>query len=235
MCLPDAVLITRPEPGASQTAVRVAALGFEPVMAPALAIEPADPKLPACGKIAAVLVTSGNALAACLPAFRDSLVITVGDATAARARGMGFSRVVSAAGDGDALAGLVARDRPIGEGSLLLAVGQGHGVALATTLRRHGFRVVRRVTYRACPTNALPDAAVAALRAGRVRAALFFSADTARAFVTTVQQSALTETVRTIDALAIGAAAGVALQALPWRRIGVAAQPNQDAMLAQLR
>jgi hypothetical protein len=38
-----------------------------------------------------------------------------------------------------------------------------------------------------------------------------------------------------VDALAIGQVAAVALQALPWRRICVAARPNQDAMLALLR
>jgi hypothetical protein len=38
-----------------------------------------------------------------------------------------------------------------------------------------------------------------------------------------------------VDALAIGQAAAVALQALPWRRICVAARPNQDAMLALLQ
>jgi hypothetical protein len=38
-----------------------------------------------------------------------------------------------------------------------------------------------------------------------------------------------------MDALAIGEAAAVALQALPWRRIRVAARPTQDAMLALLR
>jgi uroporphyrinogen-III synthase len=85
------------------------------------------------------------------------------------------------------------------------------------------------------PVRTLPQGAAAALRAGQVRAVLFFSAETARAFVGLVHRAGLQETVRTVDACAIGAAAGVALQALPWRRIGVAATPDQDAMLALLR
>jgi uroporphyrinogen-III synthase len=102
-------------------------------------------------------------------------------------------------------------------------------------MRSAEFRVVRRVVYRSCPAIALPDAATTALRAGEVRAALFFSAETARVFIRLIRQEGLRETVRGVDAFAIGAAAGVALQALPWRRIGVAVKPTQDAMLALLR
>ena len=233
MCLADAILITRPEPGASETAARVVALGFTPVLAPALTIEPLGGCLPAVA--AAVLATSGNALAPCFPAFRDTLLYAVGDATAARAREMGFSRVVSAARDAVALAALAARDLRPSDGTLLLVSGQGQGLSLAADLRQSGFRVSRRVVYRAAPARLLPSAAIEALRAERIRAALFFSAATAQTFVLLLQNAGLREVVRSVDALAIGAAAGVALQALPWRRIGVAAKPTQDAMLALLR
>jgi uroporphyrinogen-III synthase len=55
------VLVTRPSPDAEATAVLVADLGFEPVLAPMLVIERlAAPKLPA--RIDAVVLTSRNAL-----------------------------------------------------------------------------------------------------------------------------------------------------------------------------
>lgn len=229
-----AILITRPEPGASATAARVAALGFEPVLAPFLTIEVLNPRMPNPATIAAVLVTSGNALPACLPLFRDTPLLTVGDATADKARRMGFSRVVSAGGDAAALADLIRRTRRPEDGTLLLAVGQGHAAALAEALRCDGFRVVRRVTYRSRPVRRLVPAAEQALRARQVRAALFFSAETARSFVRAAQAAGLSDTLHDTDAMAIGAAAGVALQALPWRRVAVAAQPTQDALLALL-
>ncbi len=233
MCLADAILITRPEPGAGDTASRVAALGFEPLLAPVFTIERVPARLPSA--VAAVLATSANALAPCFPAFHHLPLYTVGDATAARARAMGFGRVVSASGDAEALAAAVIRDLRPADGTLLLASGQGQGMPLAATLRQAGFRVLRRTVYRAVPSRALPDAAVGALRAGTVRAGLFFSAETARTFVRLIQNARLGETVRSVEALAIGAAAGVALQGLPWRRVGVAAKPTQDAMLALLR
>ena len=230
-----AILITRPEPGASETAVRVAAMGLRPVIAPCLRIEPCDANLPAPGVAAAVLVTSGNALAACWPALRDTPLLTVGDATAAKARDMGFAHAASAAGDAEALVALAIRAHRPEDGSLLLAVGQGQGLKVAVTLRRAGFRVIRRVVYRSVPIPNLPEAADAALRSGAVRAALFFSAETARAFVRAIQEGGGPDLVRSTEAVSIGPAAAVALRALPWRRIGVAAQPTQDAMLALLR
>ena len=233
--MPEAILITRPEPGASETADRVAALGFVPLIAPCLTIEAISPQLPLPQAVAAVLVTSGNALADCLSGFRDTPLFAVGDATAARARASGFVRVTSASGDAAVLATLVGRERRPDDGVLLLACGQGQGGALAASLRQSGFRVLRRVVYRSCPVTTLPTAAVDALRDGRVRAALFFSAETARAFVRSIRRAGLSERVGVVDACAIGAAAGVALQVLPWRRVRVAAKPTQEAMLALLR
>jgi uroporphyrinogen-III synthase len=232
--LPDAaVLITRPEPGASETAARVAALGWQPVVAPLLVIQSRQVHAPR--SLQAILVTSGNAIAA-LPASHRALpLLAVGDATAARARAAGFTRVESAAGDADALAALaVRRCDPVGA-PLLLASGQGQGGELATTLRASRFRVLRRVAYAAEPVRALPQAMREALSSGAVHAALFFSAETARTAVRLLRRARLHDAVRNVDALAIGGPAAVALEALRWRCIRVAEQPNQDAMLALLR
>jgi uroporphyrinogen-III synthase len=226
--LPDTgrgVLITRPEPGGSETATRVAALGYRPVAAP----------LPAAERLHAILVTSGNAIPSLPASHRHLPLLAVGAATAARARDAGFTQVNSADGDANALAELAARSCDPRAGPLLLASGRGQGEGLAADLRARGFRVVRRVVYVASPASALPDVARHAFASGGLEAALFFSAETARQCVRLLQAARLREAVRSVNALAIGQAAAVALQALPWRRICVAARPNQDAMLALLR
>lgn len=235
MSLPDTILIARPEPGATETARRVAAMGLTPLISPALTIEALSMSLPPAEGVAAVLVTSGNALPALPATFHNTPLFAVGDATAARAERLGFGRVASASGEAGALAALVGRGCAPNGPPLLLVSGQGQGMALASALRAKGFRVLRRAVYRSRPVRVLLAEVSATLRARQVRAALFFSAETARAFVHLIRREQLVETVRAIDAFAIGAAAGVALEALPWRRIGVAATPNQDAMLALLR
>ena len=229
------VLITRPEPGASETAARVAALGYQPVVAPLLGISILHATLPPSGNLQAILATSGNAIPGLPVSHRHLPLFAVGEATAARARAAGFAQVSSADGDFGALAALVARRCDPDAGPLLLACGREQGQALVRDLRARGYSVVRRVVYAAAPPRVLPDAARNAFEAGSLTAALFFSAETARQCVRLLRAARLHEAVRSVDALAIGRPAAVALQALPWRQIRVAAQPNQDAMLALLR
>jgi uroporphyrinogen-III synthase len=229
------VLITRPEPGASATATGVVALGLRPVMAPLLAIRWLQVAIPPSARLQAILVTSGNALAMLPDSHRHLPLYAVGRATAERAQSQGFERVTSADGDADALCDLVTRSCPPGGPPLLLASGRHQGNPLATELRKRGFSVVRRVVYAAEPVQSLPDAALDELRIGSLRAALFFSAETARTWVRLVQSLPLREAVSELDAVAISQPAAVALEALPWRRVRVAVRPNQDAMLALLR
>jgi uroporphyrinogen-III synthase len=226
------VLITRPEPGATQTAERLTALGLFPVIAPVLSILAKDVRSP--GHVAATLLTSRNAIAACPPSLHGNPVFAVGTATAALAKEAGFRRVFNADGDATALASLVADALSPTHGSLFLPAGQGQGRDLAASLRQRGFQVIRRVAYHTVRLPALPEAAATHLRRGQLAAAMFFSAETSRHFVRLLRAAALTDTVRDVDAVSISERAAVALRHLPWRRISVAAKPNQDAMLVLL-
>jgi uroporphyrinogen-III synthase len=171
-----------------------------------------------------------------LPASHRHLpLFAVGVATARRAHAAGFEQVTSADANAEALAVLLAQTcDPLAE-PLLLVTGQDQGTALAANLRTRGFRVVRRVVYAAVPAMILPEPVHHVFAAGALSSALFFSADTAKTCVRLLRAARLDHTVATVDALAIGPSTAVALQPLPWRRIRVAAQPNQDAMLALLR
>jgi uroporphyrinogen-III synthase len=230
--LADLVLVTRPEPGASETAARLAALGRQPLVAPVLRIAPRVVSLTRSPQ--AVLVTSGNALPALPTSLHGRPLLAVGEATAARARAAGFATVHSAGGDAAALAALVARLCRPRDGSLLLVSGAGQGGRLAAALRTQGFCVQRRVAYAAEPVAALPDAALAALQAGEVRAALFFSAETARVFVALLRRALPDQAVRDVAALALSPSVERTLRPLPWRAIRVASHPNQDELLTLL-
>jgi uroporphyrinogen-III synthase len=223
-----AVLVTRPEPGAADTAARLAARGYRPVLAPLMSVERRYPALPHDAQ--AILVTSANALDDGLPDLR---LLAVGDATAARARTLGFSRVLSAGRDAVALAALAARECRPSDGPLLLLSGAGQGRELAAALRAAGFRVLRRVTYVARPARALPAAALAMLRGGAGHV-LFFSPDTARVFIRLTHKVSPKIDVTRLGALAISAATREPLSVLPWLNIEIASHPNQDALLALL-
>jgi uroporphyrinogen-III synthase len=186
-------------------------------------------------RVQAILVTSGNAIPALPTSYRQLPLLAVGAATAAKARGAGFAVVSSADGNARALAALAKQSWVPRAGPLLLATGRGQGQDLAASLRDDGFRVVRRTVYAAVPVATLPATARAAVAAGEVSVVLLFSAATARHCVRLLRAARLHEAVKTMEALAIGPPAAMALRALPWRRIRVADQPNQDAMLALLR
>ena len=224
------MLVTRPRDAAHETAARLEKLGWQPVIAPCLVIASRGIKdLPECD---AVLVTSRNGLDALPAALHGVPLLAVGDATAARARGLGFQDVRSAAGDAAALATLAAATLPPGV-RVLQPTGAGQGAALEAQLTAAGFTVHRRVAYEAVPAASFPADAEAALLAHRLRAATFLSAETARAFVQLVPAS-LRALLAGVDALAISEAAGAALQPLPWRRVRVSATPDLDGILALL-
>ena len=93
------VLITRPEPGATETAARIAALGLSSIKAPMQDIESLPAHLPDPDRVAALVLTSRNAIAPIPPAYRTLPTWVVGDATATRAREAGFTDIQSADGD----------------------------------------------------------------------------------------------------------------------------------------
>jgi uroporphyrinogen-III synthase len=210
-------------------------MGLRPILAPMLEIVPLRARLPDPARLQAVLITSANALPALPGTYHALPLLAVGDATAARARAAGFLDVQSATGDVHALVSLVVARRDPAGPSLLLAGGKDRGADAAPALQERGFTVIRRSVYAAAPVPTLPGQARTALESGTVRAALFFSPATARAFARLLRAALPPECVSRVDALAISRATEAALALLPWRRIRVASRPNQDELLALLQ
>jgi uroporphyrinogen-III synthase len=231
----EGVLVTRPDPGGAETAARLSALGWRPVLAPALVLSPRVLGLP---RAQALLLTS-RAAARALPAPVPGLrVLAVGAATAEAAREAGFEDVAAAGGTAVDLAALAARLLDPAAGPLLLAVGEGYALDLAADLRARGFRVVRRIAYAAAPATALPPDAIDVLRAGPPRAILFHSPRSATCAITLLRAAGLAATAARTEALAISPrvaqAAAAALVPHHFAGLRVAARPDEDALLALL-
>ena len=223
--------MTRPEPGCGATAALLAESGHTPIAVPFLTIRPCQVRLPPAADLQAVVAASGFATA--LPLCHHGLpLLAVGDATAARARAAGFTTVHSARGDADALAALATQLLAPEDGPILLATGRGQGTRLAGSLRQRGFTVHRRAVYAASAIASFPPAVEEAIRGG-LDAALFFSAETARAFARLIPHG-LSHQLHHTDALAIGTRAADELRHLPWRELRVALHPTQDEVLALL-
>ncbi|MDE2318381.1 MAG: uroporphyrinogen-III synthase [Rhodospirillales bacterium] len=219
------LLVTRPEPGASATAERLAAMGHEPAVLPCLAVTPLPAKLPP--HAAALVITSGQAVPALPATLHGVPVFCVGDATAAKLRMAGFTRVESAQGDAEALAKLIITRRV--KGLHVLAVGERHGQKLAADLRAAGLSVQRRRVYAVARLRAMPEAMRAALADGNFEGALFYSAETARAFAALRPPG-----TAAMQAYALSQNVAKGLQGLPWAAIHVAIAPTEADLMAML-
>lgn len=219
------LLVTRPEPGASATIARLATLGHEAIALPCLTISPVTPHLPQ--HPAALLVTSGQAVPALPARLHNVPVFCVGDATAAKLRMAGFTSVESANGDAEALASLVLRRNL--PGLHVLATGERLGQKLMTTLRAGGISIVRRKVYKVARRRTLPDSIYTALKAGDFDGVLFYSAETAQAFLRL-------NPPRTdqLNAYALSQNIEKGLQAVPWNAIHVACAPTEADLMALL-
>jgi len=154
------VLILRPQPGASATANRAAALGLEPIVAPLFTIRPLDWKPPP-GRFQAVLLTSANAArhgGEGLRAFTGQPCYAVGEATAKAAREAGFSDVRVGSADAASVTGMMAAD------GITFAF-HPHGLHFAPA-STPGFGGVGIAVYEAEAAETLPEAAAAALASG---------------------------------------------------------------------
>jgi uroporphyrinogen-III synthase len=225
------VLITRPEEDASKIAALLKARGHEGIVAPLLKTNFHDGPDVSLDGIQAILATSANGVRALVrrTSRRDIPVFAVGPQTEEEARAYGFMSVRSANGDSKTLAAATHEWTSREQGALLHVKGAEADGTLATLLKAQGFDVRTLVLYDVADVR-LPDTARVELANGTVDAALFFSARSARIF----KDAAARWPLETVMAVCISAATAEALSPLAFRSVRVAAQPNQDSILACL-
>lgn len=232
------VLVTRPREDAAGLVAALAARGHDALVEPLLTIVPRDAVdwPPGHERAQALLVTSANGVRAFARADRRRglPVFAVGDASAAAARGLGFDAVASAAGTVEDLAALVAARVDRARGPLLHPAAGALAGDLQGALAAAGFEVLRVVLYDARPVSALSPEAARAIGEGAVDAVALFSPRTAAAFAGLVAAAGLKAACAGIAAVCLSDAVAAALGGTPWRRVAVAAHPDQSALLAAI-
>ncbi|EHL99288.1 hypothetical protein HMPREF9946_03286, partial [Acetobacteraceae bacterium AT-5844] len=200
----------------------------------ALVLAPLPPPPGLTAPAQAVLLPSRAAARALPGVARTTPVLAVGQGTGEEARAAGFTQIDAADGDAASLVERAAATLDPKKGPLLLAVGRGYSLELSAQLRRRGFVVRRRVVYAARPADSLPPEAVAALQAGEIRAALFFSPRSASVTVALLRRAGLAETVGHVAAFALSERIAAALAGMPWGAIHATPAPDPMALLALL-
>ena len=105
---------------------------------------------------------------------------------------------------------------------------------LAGSLGQAGFRYRREVLYQAREASRLSDATLAALAAGTLAGALFFSPRTAQSFVALANVAGVTAHLARMTAFCLSPAVARQARAAAWKRIVVAERPEQDSLLAAI-
>lgn len=229
-------LITRPSEDARGLHAELRRRGIAVMHEPMLSIERmADVSVDTSGA-QGLLFTSSNGVRAfaSLSGQRDLPAFAVGDATAQACRDAGFSEVHSASGDVDALANYVIRHcRPL-DGRLIQVAGTVSAGDLAGALRAAGFVIDRIPIYRANVATSLSADTRGAMKSGRIDAVLFFSPRTAATFVSLVQSAGLDNACRNVNAYCLSPSVAKRAAVLPWKRVTIAAEPTQTALLAAM-
>ena len=226
---PFRVLVTRSEPGASETAQRLAEHGYAPIVEPLFAIEAIAAALPPYDALAFTSANGVRALAR-LDQTRDRPVFCVGGRTAQEALDLGFTQVISADGDVNDLAVLIENRLPPGMRLLHTGNEESRG-DLSGTLGARGIEANFVPTFRAAPL-ARPGPRLAAHLRGKPAfdAILIHSARAAAIlsqFVTDAPSRA------PLDVASISAEAARPLVHLA-RHIQIAARPNEAALVDSL-
>lgn len=228
------MLVTRPEPDASETAARLAALDIEPVIAPLLAHETLGVSLPDAKGFAALALTSGNALRAldergALGGYRNLRTFTVGERTAQHARDHGFTDVTSAGGSLADLAELLAHAALTGP--VFYPAARDQAGDLAKSLAPYGVMVITAQVYAMNAVASLPLDIREALVSGEIAAALFYSRRTAETFVR-LAGDGLGRPARTrLGMLCLSEAVAEPLVDAHFVRVGLADYPSEEAMM----
>jgi uroporphyrinogen-III synthase len=228
------VLVTRPEPGATETAGRLTALGFEPLVMPMTRIVPLDPP-PPTNDCDAVAVTSPNALRRAPPRLLRHIagkpLFAVGEATAAAARDRGFA-VEHADGTAAGLAGLIAHRLQAGSRILYLA-GTVRTDGFEHALARHGLAVETVEIYDA-PEIEHGKRDLASLRAAPPFAALVYSRRAGDLLAVLAASDLVPGAFDDTVFLCISRKAASPLERIAAGRIEVSAEPTEEALLRLL-
>lgn len=224
------ILVTRPLPQAERTAKKLRAMGYNPIIAPMLAIVPVAPAtIPDFKAAQAVLVTSSNGVDALarMTELRGFPVLTVGDRTAAIARSAGFEAVQSASGDGQALLDLAMGSLNPGAGRILHIRGKDAAFSFES-LADKSFNFQQVIGYEAQIVENLPPE----VNATPPQAALVYSARTATALAAALARTDCNPTEITF--FGISAAALAPLSPLGGQMI-TASAPDEASLLQTLQ
>ena len=230
------VIVTRAEPGASETVTRLMDMDFHAIRSPMLELKALEAPMLDLSGIYNLVFTSANGVRFFVEAVggitehvADLTTWGVGPATADAAEAAGFQRIVRGDGNSDELARLILSSECTEDGFLHIANSAAAGNLVAQlSAAKCDARFL--ALYETVPASALQADAVQTLRSGSGAVVLVHSAKAAHVF------AALSESIPMVTniCVAISEAAAAPLKSLQARALISAVRPNEDALMEAL-
>jgi uroporphyrinogen-III synthase len=228
------LLVTRPEPEASELAARLRSQGHTALAQPLMRIvfAPEPPGLP---QPAAIAVTSRNGVRGLgrwprAATWHRLPVFAVGDRTGDEARDAGFADVRCGSGDAAVLAAMIKADFAGRGAPLLYAAGRDRSVDLGALLAPLVVTTVE--AYRGVAATELAAEVSAAIATRSLDGALFFSRRTATIFVDLVTAAQVVAGLENATLFALSPAVADPLRRLGAGSIAIARDPEMESLLA---
>jgi uroporphyrinogen-III synthase len=230
------VLITRPEPGGSRTARRLAELGFEPILLPLSETRPLSVEASAVPvDAAAIAITSANAIRHATPALIAALsglrCHAVGKKTAEAARAAGFFSVSEGPGDALTLAEQIAASF---SGTMVYLCGRVRFAGFEERLAQAGVRIHPLESYDTVSLEYSSETVCDRLADLSVDAVLLYSARAANAAGQLATRTELRHLFERAEFFALSERIATALKPVRGGGVRVAPMPTEPALLALL-
>jgi uroporphyrinogen-III synthase len=228
------MLVTRPEPDASESIARLRALNIEGVAAPLLERAALHALLPDPRRLVAIALTSANALKAldergALGPYRGLKAFAVGEKTAAEARAQGFSDVVTAGGTLQHLVEEIGAARL--KGPVFYPAARHQSADLGAALKPFGLDVIASKVYEMRAASALKPDILDGLKRDLFGAALFYSRRTAETFVELLRDELDDRARARLHLLCLAESVAEPLLAARFVSVGLADQPSEAGMM----
>ncbi|MEM7660912.1 MAG: uroporphyrinogen-III synthase [Pseudomonadota bacterium] len=226
------VIVTRAEPGASETMKRLEALRIVAILSPMLELVGTDELLPPLTDVSGLLFTSANGVRffARQSDRRDIAAWCVGPATFEAARSHGFLDCKNADGDGLALAAHIIRLANPSDGQLLHVANAAASGDVSQSLKRAGFRTLFAPLYQANPVASLSPEAQMAVEGYGPSVVAIHSAKGAAAFRNAASDLDVSRHV----AVGVSDKAVKAVLEMGFRTVAAAQHPNEDSLLEMI-
>ncbi len=227
------LLVTRPAPANIETARLLQKAGVNVELLPLLEFKALDFELPAPEKLAAIAVTSANALHAlkqndALENFLSLPLFAVGQKTADMAKNLGFANVRTANGNLLSLVDLIKASRL--KGALFYPAARQLSGDLGSMLYLNEVTVKTITVYEMAALKKLSHSQKTMLGDGSIDAALFYSRRTAQTFLSLCGLYELN--TRHLPVLCLSPNVADIFQKAGFRQIHLSSAPNQQAMIA---